>query len=227
MESLVDKFTELIAAKQPPPPPPQGAEGSGEGGEDASASPAKADVGGDVEEGEGLLGQGLGLTPQQFMHLTKLRNHFHKDVRKQLYSDVDDRNFFEALKQALKAIEKRLEDSAVALQHLEMALINVACDDPGAMIGTQLALPILQERLDARALEHAAQRAKFAEDEVLRMEVSACMHAGWPILLCEEDVCCDAAACQHCIGACCNAPCAPDPMHARTYGACEKWLLRG
>ena len=29
-------------------------------------------------------------------------------------------------------VEKRLEESRVALQHLEMQLINVACDDPGA-----------------------------------------------------------------------------------------------
>lgn len=28
-------------------------------------------------------------------------------------------------------VEKRLEESRVALQHLEMQLINVACDDPG------------------------------------------------------------------------------------------------
>lgn len=164
----MDKFSELIGAKQPPAS--SGAD-STEGGEVTPASsPAKIDAS-DIEEGEGLLGHGLGLTPQQFMHLTKLRNHFHKDVRKQLYSDQDDKNFFEALKVALKAIEKRLEDSSVALQHLEMALINVACDDPGAMIGTQLALPILQDRLDARAMEHAAQRAKVAEDEVMRMEV--------------------------------------------------------
>lgn len=70
-------------------------------------------------------------------------------------------------------MERRLEDSCVALQHLEMQLINVACDDPGVLIGGQLALPLLQERLDGRGLEAAAQRAKLAEDEVLRMEVSA------------------------------------------------------
>lgn len=28
-------------------------------------------------------------------------------------------------------VEKRLEESRVALQHLEMALINTACDDSG------------------------------------------------------------------------------------------------
>lgn len=34
--------------------------------------------------------------------------------------------------QEVKVVEKRLEESRVALQHLEMQLINVACDDPGA-----------------------------------------------------------------------------------------------
>ena len=71
----------------------------------------------------------------------------------------------------IKAVEKRVEESRVALQHLEMHLINVACDDPGVAIGTQLALPLLQERLDARAMMHAAQRAQLAESEIIRMEV--------------------------------------------------------
>ncbi len=61
----------------------------------------------------------------------------------------------------------------MVLQHLEMHLINVACDDPGALIGAQLALPMLQDALDARSLEYAAERAKAAEDEVLRMEVGS------------------------------------------------------
>lgn len=44
----------------------------------------------------------------------------------------------------MKAIEKKLEDSRVVLQHLEMHLLNTACDDPGATIGMHLALPMLQ-----------------------------------------------------------------------------------
>jgi hypothetical protein len=60
------------------------------------------------------------------------------------------------------------------LQHLEAHLINVACDDPGAMIGGQLALPLLQERLDAAALEYAAQKAAEAEAAVIQMEVRGC-----------------------------------------------------
>lgn len=44
------------------------------------------------------------------------RQHFHKDVRKQLYSDTDDRNFFNRIKDALKTVETRLEEGRVALQ---------------------------------------------------------------------------------------------------------------
>lgn len=100
------------------------------------------------------------------------RQHFQKDVRKQLYSEEDDRNFFNRIKDALKTTESRLEEGRVALQHLEMFLLNVACDDPGAAIGTQLVLPMLQERLDAAALAFKAELAKMAEDEIIAMEVS-------------------------------------------------------
>lgn len=67
-----------------------------------------------------------------------------QDVRKQLYTDEDDRTFFAWIQRERKAVEERLADGAAALQHLEMALVNVACDDPGAAIGAQLALPLLQ-----------------------------------------------------------------------------------
>lgn len=41
-------------------------------------------------------------------------------------------------------MERRLEEGRVALQHLEVMLLNVGCDDPGTAIGTQLLLPLLQ-----------------------------------------------------------------------------------
>ncbi|GAX74273.1 hypothetical protein CEUSTIGMA_g1722.t1 [Chlamydomonas eustigma] len=117
-------------------------------------------------------GSSLDLSPQQCMQLAKLRSHFHKDVRKQLYGETEDKQFFDSLKQEVKVIEKRLEESRVALQHLEMNLMNTGCDDPGALIGLQLALPILQDKLDARALEYAAERAKMAEHEIIQMEAA-------------------------------------------------------
>ncbi|KAG1660965.1 hypothetical protein FOA52_005590 [Chlamydomonas sp. UWO 241] len=135
----------------------------GVAGEDAPTSPAAHDVWEEM--------RGLDLTQTQCMQLAKLRTHFHKDVRKQLYGDTEHQMFFDWLKSEVKVIDKRLEELRVALQHLEMHLLNCACDDPGATIGMQLALPLLQERLDARALEYAAVRAKSAEAEILAMEM--------------------------------------------------------
>ena len=107
-------------------------------------------------------------------------------MRRQLYSDKDDREIFTTIQDQLRRIDKQLEDGRAALQHLEMALINVACDDPGAAIGGHLILPLLQERLDGKALDFADRRAVEAEEDIIRMEVrlllpscpaSPCWHA--------------------------------------------------
>jgi hypothetical protein len=101
-----------------------------------------------------------------------------------------------------------MEEARVVVQHMELSLLNVACDDPGITVGAQLVLPVLQERLDARAQvcpldppvllpgnqlriylgsfpnqhgghtlfpvqEFAAERAKMAESEIIRMLVSS------------------------------------------------------
>lgn len=57
---------------------------------------------------------------------------YYKDFNKQLYSDIDDKSFFAKIKINLKRIENRIEEVSVILQHLEMALINISCDDPGS-----------------------------------------------------------------------------------------------
>eukprot|EP00967_Tisochrysis_lutea_P037380 scaffold44939_cov18-Tisochrysis_lutea.AAC.1 len=48
------------------------------------------------------------------------------------------------LQKEIKAIEKRFEEASVVIQHLEMHIINAACDDPGTALGSQLLLPLLQ-----------------------------------------------------------------------------------
>ena len=48
------------------------------------------------------------------------------------------------IQEQLKDTEKWLAEGRAALVHLQNHLINVACDDPGAAIGAQVALPILQ-----------------------------------------------------------------------------------
>ena len=65
-------------------------------------------------------------------------------MRRQLYGEDDDIKFFKWIQGQLKDTEKRLEEGRAVLFHLESQLMNVACDDPGAAIGVQLALPILQ-----------------------------------------------------------------------------------
>ena len=102
--------------------------------------------------------------------LEKVRSAFHKDFKKQLYSDADDQTFSNRIKTELKTVEKRVEEGAVVVQHLEMFLINVACDDPGALVGTSIILPMLQERLDKKAMEFSMQKASEAMDALLRME---------------------------------------------------------
>lgn len=52
-----------------------------------------------------------------------------------------------------------------------MQLINVACDDPGAAIGANMALPLLQERLDACARKYAEQKALLAQEALFNTEV--------------------------------------------------------
>lgn len=78
-------------------------------------------------------------------------------IRRQLYNDEDERTFTSWIQSGLLSMEKRLEEGRAALQHLELHLINVACDDSGATIGAQLALPMLQERLEAKAHKFAAE----------------------------------------------------------------------
>eukprot|EP00210_Caulerpa_lentillifera_P002504 g2401.t1 len=102
--------------------------------------------------------------------LLSARKSFHKDFKKQLYSDLDDQTFSSRIKSELKKVDKRVEDGAVVLQHLEMFLINIACDDPGALIGSSVILPLLQERLDEKAMEYSMQRASEAMNDLIQME---------------------------------------------------------
>ena len=92
-------------------------------------------------------------------------------MRRQLYGDEDYKNFFEWILDEIKHINKKLEAGSAVLHHLEMFLMNVACNDPGAAIGANLVLPILQDRLDALALEFAAEKAAEAEKAIIKMEV--------------------------------------------------------
>lgn len=181
--NLLERFEQLIKPASNP--------ARSDGGSPAGGSPPGSTSGDAAEEAEGGasgLFEGALTSPlmaardraallqgvqaaQQEPGLQKLRGHFFKDIRRQLYSDEDDRQLYNMIIRELHDVDKRLDDGRAALHHLEMHVINVACDDPGSVIGSQLALPLLQERLDARAIEFAAQRAAEAEEQIIRMEV--------------------------------------------------------
>ena len=67
-----------------------------------------------------------------------------QDVRHLLHTADDDRETFKWIQGQLRDAEKRLAEGRVVVICLQNQLINVACDDPGAAIGAEVALPILQ-----------------------------------------------------------------------------------
>lgn len=63
--------------------------------------------------------------------LWKQRENFWRNYRTKLYRESEDIEMYNQILSQLRCIENKLEEGKVALVHLEMHLINVACDDPG------------------------------------------------------------------------------------------------
>lgn len=103
--------------------------------------------------------------------IAKLRSHFENTTLKQLYDEGDDKIFFEKIQRQLRETELKIEESNVVLQHLEKFVIDVGCNDPGTVIGAQIILPFLQERLDLKALTYKGEQAAAAEKLVIEMEM--------------------------------------------------------
>ena len=122
-----------------------------------------------------------------------------QDVRRQLYSDKDDREIFSTIQDQLRRIDKLLEDGRAALQHLEMALINVACDDPGAAIGAQLVLPLLQVQPTCSACQQPLLRATGITN--FQAELAYLRYAVWPRFLCSHERCATWSAPLHIVRA--------------------------
>ena len=127
--------------------------------------------------------------------MNKLRLQFFAELRRQLYSDEEDRAFFLDVQASIKALKLRLDDGLVAIMQLEQHLLNVACDDPGCAIGINLILPCLQARLDDLASEHAAAEAERAQAELLEQTVRPLPHTMSAILLLFHQFCLTHACC--------------------------------
>ena len=97
------------------------------------------------------------------------RVHYAEDIQKHLHTDEDDKRLFEGLKINLKKIQEHLELGQVAARHLEVSLINTACDYPGASIAEKLVLPLLQERLEEGARQLAEEKARQAQEEIMAL----------------------------------------------------------
>ena len=67
-----------------------------------------------------------------------------QDVRCQLYDKDEDFAVFKCIQRQVKDAEERLAEGRAVVICLQSQLTNLACDDPGAAVSAQLALPILQ-----------------------------------------------------------------------------------
>lgn len=98
VESMVDRFHSAVASIH--------AAGRPAGISDRSMGGALGDVGCTPSTGSALEEGNAAdeMLPHAFMQLSKLRNQFVADVHKQLYTENDDRHFFDCLKVRLSRL---------------------------------------------------------------------------------------------------------------------------
>ena len=94
-----------------------------------------------------------------------------------MYGDHDAEIFLHKIQQQICQIEHEVEQARAVVHVLSVQLINVAYDDPATALGSELILPMLQERIDARGEEWEKKKAAKALEDILEEEV--CL-AHWP-----------------------------------------------
>lgn len=94
---------------------------------------------------------GIGLHEQQ---LTELTAHFCKDIWPKLCKPEQNKALREALQVQQAQCMKHFEQGCAVVHPLMAQLVEAACDDPGAVLLPQLVLPLLRERLGAKAQAH-------------------------------------------------------------------------
>ncbi|KAL3139141.1 hypothetical protein ABBQ32_005927 [Trebouxia sp. C0010 RCD-2024] len=83
--------------------------------------------------------------------LLRLMESFRDNLWPQLMTDKDDANLYRALQAELEHLEGMVAEGCAALPLLEAKLMSAACHDPGPLIMDQVVLPLLQQRLTAKA----------------------------------------------------------------------------
>ncbi|KAL0024964.1 hypothetical protein WJX77_006455 [Trebouxia sp. C0004] len=102
---------------------------------------------------------GVDLHKQQ---LTELTAHFCKDIWPKLCKPEQTKAVYEALQVQHAESMKHFEQGCAVVQPLMAQLVEAACDDPGAVLLPQLVLPLLRERLEAKAKAHKDGRSADA-----------------------------------------------------------------
>lgn len=105
--------------------------------------------------------------------------HAVQDVRFQLVDNQEDHRLYQQLQQQLLEIEKRQQEGRAVLPFLEAYLLNVACDDPGVIIGPHLVLLLLQQRLSDKALEYHRQILYHTQQEVCWLRICSPTYLAW------------------------------------------------
>lgn len=89
--------------------------------------------------------------------------HAHvQSVHSKLFSIEEEEEMRRLSDRGLEAMTDKLESGRAVLPYLEMLVVDKACSDPGAPVVNEVMLPILQERIERRAREHAARKRKEA-----------------------------------------------------------------
>ncbi len=68
--------------------------------------------------------------------------------------------------------EAAVQKAHSALPFLVAELMRAACDDPARIVVPTVILPLIQERLNHQALQHAEELARLAAEDLLHAEVS-------------------------------------------------------
>lgn len=143
-----------------------------------------------------------------------------QDVRHQLHDEAEDQRLYKLAQKQLKQIEKQQQQGQAVLPLLENSLIDLACDDPGSVIGPQIILPTLKKRLLARAqhFHHATMVRDHMQVIVVKCTGAIMLHA--PLCVSLHDTIVLPQPVTSCTSVRCRVQHGPNPISTVLLHAC-------
>ncbi|KAA6426501.1 MAG: U box, partial [Trebouxia sp. A1-2] len=123
-----------------------------------------------------------------------VRQYFHQHIWPGLRTVEYELSIVEFLHQHIKKGERIQAANRAALIHLEAQVINVACDDPGRVVGAHVLLPMLRERIESQAYAHYNKDALLAEQKAAAQKAAKAKKALEELIAEEEQEEAQAAA---------------------------------